>query len=257
MDRRSLVATVGAFTISGCLSDYSEQSNTGRLTPTENWTNETVADESFEGVATPICASGEDRNGTIESQPGSTITAHHFFHDEETGRYGVRGRIEYDGGGYMQTVRATFRDGDDDIASATWPFFQPTADAYRFVVATTEGDPDAVDSYVVYAPDGATAGPGPTVEDGTELVDSAWGRLGTAGGKPVYGSVATVRNASDARGEATVLVEASLADGTGVLNAQHSADLEPGETRKFYTPYRHCDPGAVTETSIRHVLVDR
>lgn len=255
MDRRAYLSTAGALAVGGCLSNPTSD-HEAPLDSDENWTDTVVADESFDDAATPICVDGDDRNGTVETHPGSTITAHHFFHDPQTGRYGVRGRLEIDQGGYMQTVRATFRSAGRDIATETRAFIDPTADAYRFLIATTEGDPTAVDEYVLSEPDGATDSPGPTIDDGTELLESAWGRLGTADGDPVYGAVATVRNATDATGDAVVIVEAFLEDGTGVLNQKETVTLDPDDTHTLFVPYRHCDPGAVARTDVRHWLAD-
>ncbi|WP_312910629.1 hypothetical protein [Natronosalvus caseinilyticus] len=266
MKRRPYLATLGSGLVGGCLSsvpdlgdDDATNVTSSALAPPENWSDEVVAEESFDRSATPICVDGEDRNGRIESNPDGTIADHHFFDDSATDRYGVRGRIEFDGpGSHMETVRATFERSDGERVIESRSLFRRSRETYLFEIVTTEGNADAVDRYTLAEPDGGTSGPGPTVEDGSTLVEKGWGQLGTADGDPVYGAAVTLRNATEAKtGDAGVVVEALLEDGTVVFNDSAGAELEPGETHTFYFPYLRCDPGAITETVVRHWLLSR
>ncbi|MFP9061425.1 hypothetical protein ACLI4R_12930 [Natrialbaceae archaeon A-chndr2] len=263
MKRRTYLSAFVAGGLGGCLSERTEGDgpNTSNVTgsklvPSENWTDEEIADTAFDESATPICVDGEERDGTVENQPGATITDHHFFYDGSTGRYGLGGRIEFHGGGYFQRTRATFVGSSTEITVADREFYQVTPGAYLFTIVAPEGNHAAVERYELDAPDGATADPGPTVEDGTELVKEGWGKLGEADGVSVYGAAVTIRNASSVTGEGQVIVEAVLNDGTVVHNEQGSVELRPGETETFYFPYHRCDPGSVTEIQVQHSLFE-
>ncbi|MFC7239473.1 hypothetical protein ACFQS4_14985 [Saliphagus sp. GCM10025317] len=264
MKRRPYLATLGSSLVGGCLSsvpgvdDDRTNVTSSELAPPTNWSDEVIAEESFDWSATPICVDGEDRNGRIESNPGGTITDHHFF-DDGTDRYGVRGRIEFDDlGSYIETVRATFDQDDGERVIESRSLFRRSRETYLFEIVTTEGSADAVDRYTLEEPEGGTSGPSPTIEDGSTLVEKGWGQLGTADGDPVYGAAVTLQNATEAKtGEVGVVVEALLEDETVAFNDSAGAELEPGETHTFYFPYLRCDPGAVVETAVRHWLLLR
>ncbi|USZ70857.1 hypothetical protein [Natronosalvus halobius] len=264
MKRRPYLATLCSSFVGGCLSsvpgvdDDATNVTSSELAPPTNWSDEVVAEESFDRSATPICADGEDRNGRIEGNPGGTITDHHFFDDDGTDRYGVRGRIEFDRpGSYIETVRAAFDRDDGDRVVESKLFVERSRETYLFEIVTTEGSADGVDRYTLEEPEGGTSGPGPTIEDGSALVEKGWGQLGTADGEPVYGSAVTLRNVTQVKtGEVGVVVEALLEDGIVVFNDSASAELEPGETHTFYFPYLRCDPGAVVETAVQHWLLE-
>ncbi|UTF54187.1 hypothetical protein [Natronosalvus rutilus] len=264
MKRRPYLATLGSSFVGGCLSsvpgvgDDATNVTSSELAPPTNWSDQVIAEESFNRSATPIFADGEDRNGRIESNPGGTITDHLFFDDDGTDRYGVRGRIEFDRpGSYIETVRATLDQDDGERVVESQLFVERSRETYLFEIVTTEGSADAVDRYTLEEPEGGTSGPGPTVEDGSTLVEKGWGQLGTADGEPVYGAAITLQNATQVKtGEAGVVVEALLEDETVACNDSASAELEPGETHTFYVPYLRFDPGAVVETAVRHWLLE-
>ncbi|MFC7232132.1 hypothetical protein ACFQMM_13385 [Saliphagus sp. GCM10025308] len=184
MKRRPYLATLGSSLVGGCLSsvpgvdDDRTNVTSSELAPPTNWSDEVIAEESFDWSATPICVDGEDRNGRIESNPGGTITDHHFF-DDGTDRYGVRGRIEFDDlGSYIETVRATFDQDDGERVIESRSLFRRSRETYLFEIVTTEGSADAVDRYTLEEPEGGTSGPSPTIEDGSTLVEKGWGQLG-------------------------------------------------------------------------------
>ncbi|MFP8958129.1 hypothetical protein ACLI4Y_15510 [Natrialbaceae archaeon A-CW3] len=274
LGRRSYLATVGgvAFAgvgtvpLAGCLAtgeNDDQQSATGStpLFPDPEWTDDTVADRTFERSAVPICAHRGEMEGTAENSRDVTITDHGFFHDRDTGRYGVRGRVQFERDFSTPTIRVELLGGSTVLERASRTLYHPSEDA----IFTITGDqyPDRIDGYRLRPPDGDDSGPGPEIHDGLEVRETSWGIVGDANGDPVYGGLVTVENVSDEHPEVqkprTALVYARSRYESGTTAQTHhefaSSELDVGETDTLVLPYRWCDPGRIVDLEGRPFLL--
>ncbi|MFC7216223.1 hypothetical protein ACFQO4_19355 [Saliphagus sp. GCM10025334] len=251
MKRRKFLATTGTtFSISlvGCLSAPTSE---GNLRSPENFTGTEVATATFDESETPICASGGTIDSTIEGDSElGTITNHEFFQDD-TGRYGVRGRYE---GGYFQWIDATFFSGTGVLTETRHNIYGFSGEPYEFMIVTSEGDSSEIDNYQLTLPDGANSGPGPSTKEGLELLEKGWGVLGTSGNNEVYGFAATIQNTeAESVRQIYMRVKSHIDDNTLVHTDQGFVrELEPMETYTFYSPYLRCDPGDVSEVDFQY-----
>ncbi|MFP9193389.1 hypothetical protein ACLI4Q_17350 [Natrialbaceae archaeon A-CW1-1] len=259
-------AGLGTVFLAGCLSrreigDQESGTDSVPLFPDSDWPDDTVADRTFERSALPICAERSEIAGDAETIADVNIADHGFFHDPDTGRYGVRGRIQFERALSTPTIRVEFLEGSTVLERASRTLFRPSEDAIFTI--TGDGNPDRIDGYRLIPPDGDDSGPGPEINDGLEVRETAWGIIGEADGESVYGGLVTVENVSGehpaGQKPRNALVYArSLYENGTTAQTHHkyaSPKLEPGETHTFSLPYRWCDPGRVVGLEVRPFLL--
>ncbi|MFC7214771.1 hypothetical protein ACFQO4_11870 [Saliphagus sp. GCM10025334] len=213
------------------------------MTPGDDRDVETVATATFDEDITPLCTEGESLGSSVDGWFADVVTDHEFFRDTESGRYGVRGRIEWETGN-IPRIRAEFSDGS---RGSDRGFGVDEDETYLFTVVSAEGDPDAIDGYTLTIDGGGVEDIG-TVPEEYATIDGDWGQIGTYDDAPVYGYVGTVSN--DHTKDVTLYpyLKAYL-DETTVAYAERSTefgiDLSPGDTRTVYFPYLRCDPAKI------------
>lgn len=247
MERRRYLlggTSLGVCALAGCLSRFSAGGDGPDLVPPEDLNAKTVATATFDEDVTPICAAGTSMSGSVEGPNAEFVSAHEFFHDAASGRYGVRGRIEPGERGNVPSVRAAFSTND----SATDRIYGVDSDeTYLFTITTTEGDPDGVDGYTLHVDDGMDSDWGIPWE-GYATIDGEWGEIGDYNGTAVYGCVATVTNERDESIELYPRCKAYLDERSVAYSGEpieRVIELSPTETRTVHFPYPRCDPGAI------------
>lgn len=247
MDRRQYLLAGGSLSVGvlgGCLSRFSAGSDSSDLAPSEDLNVETVATAAFAENVTPICAEGRSIRGSVDGPNAEFVSAHEFFHDAASGRYGVRGRIVPDASGTVSSIIASFSTGN----SATDRIARVDSDeTYLFTIATDDGDPDGIDEYTLDVNTGTDADRG-IPWDGYATIDGKWGQIGDYNGTAVYGCVATVTNKRDESIELYPRCNAYLDDATVAYSGtslESVLELPAGETATVYFPYPRCDPGAI------------
>lgn len=250
MDRRRYLlggGSLAAGVLAGCLTLGAGESDGSDLAPPDDRDVEAVATAAFDEDVSPICAEGESASGSVEGPNGEYVSAHEFFRDSASGRYGVRGRIDPgEQRGNVPSIRAEFSDG----TSATDRIYGLEDDeTYLFTITAAEGDPDAIDGYALTVRDGETADIG-TVGDYFATIEGEWGEIGGYDGDSVYGCVATVSNEYRTELELWPRCKASIDESIVAYSgssAESIGELEPDETTTVYFPYPRCDPGAIDE----------
>lgn len=260
--RRRILSAAGAVAVAGCLGGTDDDSAppggtaSAGLRRSEAWTDTDVASERFDSPAAPLCGDGTTVASTVDVPGGLSVPAHEFVRDQDGGRYGVRGRIERTGEPGSARLRVAFFDGPDRVTTEAVIVGTASDEVRLFTVVANAGDPSAIDRYELVAPLEADSGPGPTTDDGVELVDRGWGILGTADGATVYGFAVELRNETDREQSIHLWIRTYLDDETVVQYDHDSARIEAGDSHSFYFPYYRCDPGNVADVELSFGRLD-